>query len=669
MVLQRVYEDITKIKLVKTILGTTVIHTSPFVHIFHIATGEVELANELGDTFSFTPPETIKGLTLEMQLWQDPEQDSVAFRYLYKDTNGTSKADVRIAFYFSVDPGKVKIRIEGTLATPLTLKIPFRSLTHFVHGNCFWSGVYNEEMGVIERGVGFDWGDIKNAVGDACRWNSASKCLEVDVPATFALDPNTVVSANGAATYYTFQKKILRTSDGTIHMLIRRTGYITHYHSHDNGFSWDSADVWSVSQACTIDKDSDGNLVAARAENSNVFFKKATVTKNGTWSWSWGSEKTVDGAFTTFSYPDILVDGNGYYHVVYYRSDSYPRWARCTDGSGDSWTVTELSGFSSNLCAVSVAKDSSSNLFVFGARTDRNSLLKAVKITYNGGTSWTVGTYYSVSSANAYPACTHFLPNDKLVVTYCINASYDLRFQKSTNASDVSAWGSAVAIKDGIDARYSHGLMVVDNNKVRVYYCDGNALLYKESTDGGVSWSSEQTDYSTGVNAYPNLAKTVVNGRVDFVWMNGTADPYTIFHEFYEAAAVKEVVDALCCWEVALCSKAFGVSDGVGLADSPLKGWAPVVADLMSVSEVVEVVVGAVVKYVGDVVGLVEGIRLDRALFVLDCVGSADGACVGKVLAVSDGVFVVEVVERGVAGVVRTKLFLFLGDLAVQLCG
>jgi hypothetical protein len=89
----------------------------------------------------------------------------------------------------------------------------------------------------------------------------------------------------------------------------------------------------------------------------------------------------------------------------------------------------------------------------------------------------------------------------------------------------------------------------------------------------------------------------------------------------------------------------------------------------VGVSEVVEVVVGAVVKYVGDVVGLVEGIRLDRVLSVLDCVGFVDGAFVGKVLAVSDGVVLVEVVEKGVAGVVRTKLFLVLGDLAVQLCG
>jgi hypothetical protein len=533
MVLERVYADQTKIKLVKTALGTTVIHESPFVHSFHLDTGEIEVVGENGETFSLTPPETIKGLTLEVQLWQDTNQDLVAFRYLYRAADTSIKADVRIGFYFSVFEDKVKIRIEGSLAQAVTLKIPLRAVNHFIHGNCLWSGEYDAEMDRVVHGVGFDWSDIKDGLGDACRWDSANRILEVDVPKSFSLDPNTVTTASGATPAYTWQKKILRTSDGTIHIILYRTGYVTHYYSYDDGANWNSIDVWNVARSCSIAKDSGDNLVAAAANSSNLFFKKAAVTKGTPWTWSWGSEKTVDSAYATFIYPDVLVDGNDYFHVVYERTDGYPRWARCTDGSGDSWTVTELSGFSSTFTAVSVVKDSSNNLFVFGARTDRNALLKAVKITYNGGTSWTVGSYYNVSSANAYPACTHVLSDDRLIVTYTLTSSYNLRFRKSTNPSDVSSWGTETTIKDGIDGSSYHSIMVISSTTIRVYYCDGLYLCYKESTDGGANWGSEQNVYTTGSNTLVNVSKSAVNSKIDYMWLNGTSP---IYHDYYSAA-------------------------------------------------------------------------------------------------------------------------------------
>jgi hypothetical protein len=685
VVLERVYNDITKIKLVKTILGTTIIHESPFTHIFHLDTGEIEVIGENGETFSLSPPETIKGLTLEAQLWQDTEQDLIAFRYAYKASDTSIKADIRIGFYFNIFENKVKVKIEGSLTQAITLKIPLKAANHFVNGNCFWNGEFNEEAGVL-HGVGFDWSDIKNAIGNACRWDAANKILEVDIPKTFSLDPNTVTTAAGANTYLTWQKKVLRTSDGTIHVCIVRTGAATHYYSYNDGQSWSSQDIVSQTQHPSVDKDSNDNLVCVYGDNSTPKFKKATVTKGTSWTWSWGSEKVVD-AGQTIKNPDIVVDGNNYYHMAVRRASSEPIWYRCTDESGDSWTSTVLSGMGTGN-EVSIMKDSSNNLFIVAGNPTTLSDGKGAKINYNGGTSWTVGTVYTVSHATCYTVNVHVLPNNKIIITYCISG-LDLYFRKSANASDVSTWDAATLVQSAINHQYFHSIMVVSNAQIRVYYLRGTSpnrsLYYRESTDSGSTWGSEQTVYSTGDNSYPNVSRTTVNGKIDYVWTNNAP---AVYHNYCTAQMLKEVADSLCLGDVILRGKTLAISDSFCVSDAILRCGFFQISDLTSFSEVVEVTVGGIVKYVMDAAGLAEQAEVDRVFVVSDVLSMfdevfgdkplvavadllelSDGACVAKFLVVSDQVAFVEVVEKVVGGGVRTRVFLVLGDLAVQLCG
>jgi hypothetical protein len=66
-----------------------------------------------------------------------------------------------------------------------------------------------------------------------------------------------------------------------------------------------------------------------------------------------------------------------------------------------------------------------------------------------------------------------------------------------------------------------------------VYYCDGLYLCYKESTDGGANWGSEQNVYTTGSNTLVNVSKSAVNSKIDYMWLNGTSP---IYHDYYSAA-------------------------------------------------------------------------------------------------------------------------------------
>jgi hypothetical protein len=58
-----------------------------------------------------------------------------------------------------------------------------------------------------------------------------------------------------------------------------------------------------------------------------------------------------------------------------------------------------------------------------------------------------------------------------------------------------------------------------------------------------------------------------------------------------------------------------------------------------------------------------------RFLRALDAVVLADDAFVDKLLVVTQSVSLAEVVEVGFAGAKKTKLFLILGELALQLSG
>jgi hypothetical protein len=108
------------------------------------------------------------------------------------------------------------------------------------------------------------------------------------------------------------------------------------------------------------------------------------------------------------------------------------------------------------------------------------------------------------------------------------------------------------------------------------------------------------------------------------------------------------------------------VSDVVGALDAVLVSKLLVVADAVSLADVVKVLKSL---NVSDVIGLVDAVSTpSRVLRALDVVGLADGAFVDKVLLVNDNVSLVEVVEVG-TGAKKTKLFLVIGDLALQISG
>lgn len=153
-------------------------------------------------------------------------------------------------------------------------------------------------------------------------------------------------------------------------------------------------------------------------------------------------------------------------------------------------------------------------------------------------------------------------------------------------------------------------------------------------------------------------------------------------------AIVKEVVDSLSLSDALLRNKTLAISDSVGLADFPLRDKTFTVTDSISLSEIIEVVTGAIIKYVADTIGLTEQIKVDkifivsdtmnlvdavstpmRVLHAVDSIGLWDNAYINKTLIISDQMALAEIVEKTVAGAVKTRIFLIVGDLAIQIAG
>ncbi len=119
----------------------------------------------------------------------------------------------------------------------------------------------------------------------------------------------------------------------------------------------------------------------------------------------------------------------------------------------------------------------------------------------------------------------------------------------------------------------------------------------------------------------------------------------------YVEPTLKQVTDSLSLAENLLRDKpALLVADNIGAEDSMLnhKPLLPLV----------------------DSVSLADTTSMPaRVLQALDSIGIGDTALVSKLLVLTEGVSLVEIVERGVGGALKTRLFLILGDLAVQLTG
>ena len=145
---------------------------------------------------------------------------------------------------------------------------------------------------------------------------------------------------------------------------------------------------------------------------------------------------------------------------------------------------------------------------------------------------------------------------------------------------------------------------------------------------------------------------------------------YSVYATYTTGATLQTVTDSLSLGDAVLRNKTLVLSDSLGLADSLYGNKFLLLSDSASLSELIMVIIGEAIKQVTDSVNIADiALTPSRVLQVLEAIGAADNFAVNKVLQITETVSLAEVVEVGVGGVKKTRLFLVLGDLAVQLTG
>jgi hypothetical protein len=126
-------------------------------------------------------------------------------------------------------------------------------------------------------------------------------------------------------------------------------------------------------------------------------------------------------------------------------------------------------------------------------------------------------------------------------------------------------------------------------------------------------------------------------------------DTVSLLDQIFRHKPNVSITDAIALAEVIAVSKLFAVTDAVSIADVVYAMKTLPIYDQITVTDQVS--------------------TPTRILQALDAIGLSDTAYVNKTLIITDQISLVEVVEKGVAGAVKTKIFLLIGDLAVQLSG
>jgi hypothetical protein len=354
------------------------------------------------------------------------------------------------------------------------------------------------------------------------------------------IPPKNLIYGDGS-TYpfsgFCFQKKMCRTSDGTIHVVTMSnappgtlTSKLIWSYSRDNGTAWTNVTLNSWTPAIfdspAVCSDSAGNLYLARGAGSYTggeYFQKALVDKSNpsNWVWNWQTEVKILTATNAYE-PDILVDGNGYIHIVYFviSGSGKTTWARSTNG-GSTWTFTPLSGTLFDQMVASIDRDSLNNLYVGMAcySTGTQRVAYVIKITYNGGTSWTVGSLKLINSQWSLFCQLRVLADDRIVMVYTtVNSSlqeqHHVIFRKTVNPSDINTWGPEAYIANGTRSGYCEwSLSAKDANNLYVVYSTATVhsasdIVMCTSTDGGATWSAPVflTNNALG-NRYPSTIK------------------------------------------------------------------------------------------------------------------------------------------------------------------
>jgi len=395
----------------------------------------------------------------------------------------------------------------------------------------------------------------------------------VEAGSVLTIDPSLIgTSEIYTATTYNAQRKIVRTSNGTLYVVYRKqlSGYYQIYvaKSTDNGATWtdetristytgmESYDQYDPSIA--VDSNNYLHVVWHGCATGYTSYYQIWYVKYTT-SWSTPVRISTYTSMESYHqyYPSIAVDSNNYLHVVWYGSATgYSPYAQIwyvkyTTSWSTPVRISTYTGMeSNNQLYPSIAVDSNNYLHVvwYGYATGYTSYTQIWYAEYT--TSWStpvrISTYAGMESySQTYPSIAVDF-NNYLHVVWHGRASGYTSFYQIWYTKYTTSWSTPVRISTyaGMDIynQYDPSIAVDSNNYLHVVwhgsatgYTDYNKVWYAKYT---TSWQTPIVLQATGQNQYPNLrwsrypTSNQVTNRIDYVFTAGASSPYNVTYDY-----------------------------------------------------------------------------------------------------------------------------------------
>lgn len=377
-------------------------------------------------------------------------------------------------------------------------------------------------------------------------WCRADWLLHPERVFPVKVDPPVIVVSSSAALSYPNQRKLERTSHGTLWAVVRDTSSLILLYSKDKGEKWNQAvstgaDITPYSEvAIRIDEDDFMHLVG-RSGNA-LYYLRGTPNESGT-GFTWHTPLLIaQDSWTTDYRPSIAVhrEGTGWVaHLVYnlWKAGSsscyvaYVPISIAQDGTptvGTRIFLADVSSVADDAPAPSIEVDSSKHLHAAyslpGGVTGVTYYRKAI---YTGGL-WSWQTPVRVSAYRAWGTALAPLCVDSQGRAYISLQEYGglsgLRVITVAADGSVTDWsflpltGGVTAVSQTIDSE--------DNLYVAYQLVNSSTYLQRRVAASG-EWENP-IEISTAYPTFPNLRRNDAGSSIDLLYMTGSVSPYSV---------------------------------------------------------------------------------------------------------------------------------------------
>jgi len=411
---------------------------------------------------------------------------------------------------------------------------------------------YQYELTFRDVSIIFDWSDIASISGltithgvkDNYFWFRIRKD---NIPAnySFVLDPSVVgTGSDVSATRGSWQHKVFY-AKGRFWVFYCQAVDDFGYRSSTDGSTWSAfTQVYAHGWSTHYDVHFDGTYVHWsfcywNYDSGRIRYQRGTPNADGTITWD--TLQIIDPISTSYGYGGtwLEVDSGGYPWIGYVEKTGgeaayYPIVTKSSTNDG---TFSEASGFPYRLTTsastdawrpIPVAMTNGKVYVVYGS----NTVADAVYGKEWNGSAWGSEETIKGSDVREISAIT----DGDLVYVSILTDGYNIVAYRRDNNGN---WGSEESVKTGLDADAWSALCRGGSNKIYLFWEYANDILYKVRT---TSWGSETILVDEGANTIVSYSITVSesydawNGTyyINVGYTIGTADPYTIKHEYFE---------------------------------------------------------------------------------------------------------------------------------------